>query len=82
MCAYLILVCGLSVDDALASFARARPPGVRHEKFVEELRRRYELRKDQDPDPSRSSLGSLHSDMATVAEYLEPSSGLEAVDER
>ncbi|KAK9809706.1 hypothetical protein WJX73_007721 [Symbiochloris irregularis] len=74
VCAYLVLACGLSVDEALACFAKARPPGVRHEKFVQELRRRYEPRRlDADPDPSRSSMGSVHSDMATVAEFLGPS---------
>ena len=72
VCAYLVLACGLTVDDALACFAKARPPGVRHEKFVQELRRRYEPRRDADLDPSRSSMGSVHSDMATVAEFLGP----------
>lgn len=38
LCAYLIQVCGLMVDEALASFAAARPPGVKHEKFVAEVR--------------------------------------------
>ena len=38
LCAYLIQVCGLTVDEALASFAAARPPGVKHEKFVAEVR--------------------------------------------
>ena len=38
VCAYLILVCGLSVQEALANFAAARPPGVKHEKFVVEVR--------------------------------------------
>lgn len=37
LCAYLIQVCGLSVDEALVSFAAARPPGVKHEKFVAEV---------------------------------------------
>ena len=38
VCAYLVLVCGLSVQEALANFAAARPPGVKHEKFVVEVR--------------------------------------------
>lgn len=37
LCAYLIQVCGLTVEDALGSFAAARPPGVKHEKFVAEV---------------------------------------------
>ena len=41
VCAYLILVCGLSVQEALANFAVARPPGVKHEKFVVEVRSQH-----------------------------------------
>lgn len=37
VCAYLIQVLGLSVPEALAAFADARPPGVKHEKFVVEV---------------------------------------------
>lgn len=37
VCAYLVLVCGLSVQEALANFAVARPPGVKHEKFIVEV---------------------------------------------
>ena len=37
--AYLIQVCRLSVQEALACFGSARPPGVKHEKFVVELSR-------------------------------------------
>jgi hypothetical protein len=32
---------GLSVDEALEAFAAARPPGVKHERFREELHARY-----------------------------------------
>ncbi len=39
VCAYLIQVCRLSVLDALSCFGAARPPGVKHEKFVVELSR-------------------------------------------
>ena len=38
VCAYLIQECGMSVQQALAAFAAARPPGVKHEKFVVEVR--------------------------------------------
>ena len=41
VCSYLIQACGLSVEAALASFAAARPPGVKHEQFVAELHSRY-----------------------------------------
>mgnify|MGYP001806799093 FL=1 len=41
MCSYLIEHCGLTVDQALQSFASSRPPGVKHEKFRQELRARY-----------------------------------------
>lgn len=41
LCAYLCQVLGMTVDEALAAFAAARPPGVRHTEFVQELRRRY-----------------------------------------
>lgn len=40
VCAYLIQHAGLTVDAALASFAAARPPGVKHEAFITELHRR------------------------------------------
>jgi alpha-glucan,water dikinase len=32
VCSYLIESCGLSVEEALNSFASSRPPGVKHEK--------------------------------------------------
>jgi hypothetical protein len=41
VCSYLIEHCGLSVEQALASFARSRPPGVKHERFRDELHARY-----------------------------------------
>ncbi|CAL8467586.1 g7124 [Coccomyxa elongata] len=44
VCAYLIQVCRLNVQEALAAFGAARPPGVKHEKFVVELSRRYSSR--------------------------------------
>lgn len=44
VCSYLIEHCGLSVDQALQSFARSRPPGVKHEKFKNELHARYGVR--------------------------------------
>lgn len=41
VCSYLCQACGLSVEQALESFAAARPPGVKHEKFIRELHARY-----------------------------------------
>ena len=39
VCSYLIQALGMSVDEALAAFEEARPPGVKHEKFRAELHR-------------------------------------------
>lgn len=41
LCSYLCQACGLSVEQALDCFAAARPPGVKHEKFIHELYVRY-----------------------------------------
>ena len=41
LCCYLIEMCGLSADAALANFAAARNPGVKHERFKVALRCRY-----------------------------------------
>eukprot|EP00887_Chlorella_sp_A99_P000324 scaffold13.g324.t1 len=41
VCSYLCQACGLTVQQALDSFAAARPPGVKHEKFIAELYARY-----------------------------------------
>ena len=41
VCSYLVQACGLTVDEALEAFAAARPPGVKHERFVAELHERY-----------------------------------------
>ncbi|GAX78328.1 hypothetical protein CEUSTIGMA_g5770.t1 [Chlamydomonas eustigma] len=42
LCSYLIQELGMSVNEALAAFLTARPPGIKHGEFVEELRLRYE----------------------------------------
>ena len=47
---------------------RARPPGVRHEDFQAELRRRYAGTSGM---ASRNSISSLHSDLASVADFLQ-----------
>lgn len=41
VCSYLCQAHGMTVDEALASFAEARPPGVKHGKFIDELYARY-----------------------------------------
>lgn len=42
LASYMVLWRGLSVDQAMAAFAAARPPGIRHEKFQQELHKRYD----------------------------------------
>ena len=42
VCSYLVQALGMSVDEALAAFEDARPPGVKHERFVKELHRRFD----------------------------------------
>jgi hypothetical protein len=44
LCSYLVESCGLTADEALENFARARPPGVKHERFKVALRARYPTR--------------------------------------
>eukprot|EP01026_Neomeris_dumetosa_P060245 TRINITY_DN56779_c0_g4_i2.p1 TRINITY_DN56779_c0_g4~~TRINITY_DN56779_c0_g4_i2.p1 ORF type:complete len:335 (-),score=36.89 TRINITY_DN56779_c0_g4_i2:104-1108(-) len=41
VCAYLVEMLDMSVEEALNCFEIARPPGIRHEKFVDELIKRY-----------------------------------------
>lgn len=41
LCSYLCQAHGLTVEEALEAFAKARPPGVKHAKFVNELYTRY-----------------------------------------
>lgn len=41
VCSYLCQALGFSVEESLETFARARPPGVKHAKFVNELYARY-----------------------------------------
>jgi len=85
LCSYLIQVCNFSVQEALDSFAAARPPGVRHEQFIAELHKRYGgCKPDQSVllHPSFSDLrgyanlnssqgiSSLNSDFRGVADLL------------
>ena len=42
VCSYLVQALGMSVNEALVAFEQARPPGVKHERFVKELHRRFD----------------------------------------
>ena len=42
VCSYLVQALGMTVNEALAAFEQARPPGVKHERFVKELHRRFD----------------------------------------
>ncbi|KAL3161159.1 hypothetical protein ABBQ38_009530 [Trebouxia sp. C0009 RCD-2024] len=42
VCSYLVQALGMSVNEALAAFEQARPPGVKHQRFVNELHRRFD----------------------------------------
>jgi protein-tyrosine phosphatase len=56
VCSYLCQECGMTVPEALESFAQARPPGVKHGKFVDELYARYgTLRTHDNPNPNDST---------------------------
>jgi hypothetical protein len=62
VCSYLVEHCGLTVQQALDAFAGSRPPGVKHEKFRDELRRRYcdwPTARSQSGGLLRSGSGSL-----------------------
>ena len=41
LCSYLAQVDGVPIDEALRTFREARPPGVKHGYFEDELRRRW-----------------------------------------
>lgn len=47
VCSFLVEHCGLSVQSALQSFGDSRPPGVKHDRFKEELQRRYGTRTEE-----------------------------------
>lgn len=44
LCSYLVTYDHMAIDDALAIFEQARPPGVKHGHFSEELRARFPSR--------------------------------------
>ncbi|KAI8989496.1 hypothetical protein BDB01DRAFT_718366 [Pilobolus umbonatus] len=47
ICCYMIEELGVSVPDALRYFREARPPGIRHAHFIDELYLRYVLKQRQ-----------------------------------
>jgi hypothetical protein len=61
------------VDEALSSFRTARPPGVRHDDFVDELYERYGNCAPgalASPSISKRSTDSLASDFQGVERHL------------
>ncbi|KAI9090022.1 Alpha/Beta hydrolase protein [Phlyctochytrium arcticum] len=53
ICCYLIERCGVSVGSAIQAFAVARPPGIRHLHFKDELYMRYAASGMRSPAKSR-----------------------------
>ena len=45
---YLIESCGRSVKEAVAEYAKSRPPGIKHKHFVDELYIRYGTEEEAD----------------------------------
>jgi pimeloyl-ACP methyl ester carboxylesterase/protein-tyrosine phosphatase len=43
ICCYLIEKCGYRAQDALEEFARQKPPGIKHEHFIDTLWMRYHV---------------------------------------
>lgn len=67
MCSYLVQALGMSVDEALAAFEQARPPGVKHERFVKELHRRFD---NQHYGSGHSTVGS--DNVGSVGGFSQP----------
>ena len=73
LCCYLVEMCGLSAAQALAAFAEARKPGVKHERFREALRRRYPSDDaDRDVEETLLATSSLPGDGAADASGNAP----------
>jgi hypothetical protein len=73
LCCYLVEKCGLSAAQALAAFAEARKPGVKHERFREALRRRYPSDDaDRDVEETLLATSSLPGDGAADASGNAP----------
>lgn len=44
---YLVEKEGWKVEDALAEFAEKRPPGIKHDHFINELFKRYAMKMER-----------------------------------
>ncbi|CEP02889.1 hypothetical protein PBRA_002855 [Plasmodiophora brassicae] len=51
ICSFLCEVLGLSPDEAIDRFRRARPPGIKHEHFIRELYNRYSRKEPPSDSP-------------------------------
>lgn len=71
LCSYLCQVLGMSVEEALETFAQARPPGVRHAEFVKELHRRYG-NNDRRPNPFGDEAVQQERAGASASQELDP----------
>ena len=52
---YLIESCGRSVKEAVAEYAKSRPPGIKHKHFVDELYIRYGTEEEADARAQQNS---------------------------
>ena len=75
VCSYLVQACGLAVDEALEAFAAARPPGVKHERFVAELHERYAHCCAQSHSGSTSPTGHQLPEVGHQVRWLASASG-------
>ena len=76
LCCYLIEKCGLSAAEALAAFAEARSPGVKHERFRDALQRRY-------PTPGCSPVADvdlIDGDINDAGKSISPNQGFDTLE--
>jgi len=59
---------GFTVDQALAAFAASRPPGVKHQHFVDALRSRYGASSDSDGAPPASTASTASTTTTTTSD--------------
>mmetsp|Transcript_18778 Transcript_18778/g.61681 ORF Transcript_18778/g.61681 Transcript_18778/m.61681 type:complete len:265 (+) Transcript_18778:113-907(+) len=70
ICAYLHQVLGMSVKDALAEFAKSRPPGIFHHPYIQDLWDRF-AKKEDGACPQVKEKPSWASDTIFVAAHGE-----------
>ncbi len=63
---------GFTVDQALAAFAAARPPGVKHQHFVDALRSRYGAGSDSDGAPPATTASAASTTSTTTKSDNKP----------